>query len=91
MYPTQQYEVQEIKLCTKSARRYSVYPCHCIHNIRTPSVASRLLTTATTAVVVVVLTLTHHHHNAVRGHRTGSNNSGGAEDCLRRRANKNRR
>ena len=35
-------------------------------------------------VVVVVLTLTHHGYNAVRGHRTGSNNSG-AEDYLRRK------
>ena len=37
-------------------------------------------------VVVVVLTLTH-GYNAVRGHRTGSNNSG-AEDYLRRKTNK---
>ena len=37
-------------------------------------------------VVVVVLTLTH-RYNAVRGHRTGSNNSG-AEDYLRRKINK---
>ena len=36
--------------------------------------------------VVVVLTLTH-GYNAVRGHRTGSNNSG-AEDYLRRKHNK---
>ena len=35
---------------------------------------------------VVVLTLTH-GCNAVRGHRTGSNNSG-AEDYLRRETNK---
>ena len=40
-------------------------------------------------VVVVVLRLTH-RCNAVRGHRTGSNNSG-AEDYLRRKTNKNRR
>ena len=40
-------------------------------------------------IVVVVLTLTH-RYNAVRGHRTGSNNSG-AEDYLRRKTNKNRR
>ena len=39
-------------------------------------------------VVVVVLTLSH-GYNAVRGHRTGSRNSG-AEDFLRRK-NKNRR
>ena len=38
-------------------------------------------------VVAVVLTLTHHGYNAVRGHRTGSNNSG-AEDDLRRKTNK---
>ena len=37
-------------------------------------------------VVVVVLTLTH-RHNAVRGHRTGSNNSG-AENYLRRKTKK---
>ena len=36
--------------------------------------------------VVVVLTLTH-RYNAVRGHRTGSNNSG-AEDYLRRKTNR---
>ena len=35
---------------------------------------------------VVVLTLTH-RYNAVRGHRTGSNNSG-AEDYLKREENK---
>ena len=40
-------------------------------------------------LLVVVLTLTH-RHNEVRGHRTGSNNSG-AEDYLRRKINKNRR
>ena len=40
-------------------------------------------------VGVHVLTLTH-RCNAVRGHRTGSNNSG-AEDYLRRKSNKNRR
>ena len=34
-------------------------------------------------VVVVALTLTH-RYNAVRGHRTGSHNSG-AEDYLRRK------
>ena len=34
-------------------------------------------------VVAVVLTLTH-RYNAVRGHRTGSKNSG-AEDYLRRK------
>ena len=34
-------------------------------------------------VVVVVLTLLTHRYEAVRGHRTGSNNSG-AEDYLRR-------
>ena len=34
----------------------------------------------------VVLTLTH-RYNVVRGHRTGSNNSG-AEDYLRRKHNK---
>ena len=34
-------------------------------------------------VVVVVLTLSH-GYNAVRGHRTGSNNSG-TEDYLRRK------
>ena len=39
-------------------------------------------------VIVVVLTLTH-RYNAVRGHRTGSNNSG-AENYLRRKTNKNR-
>ena len=39
--------------------------------------------------VVVVLTLTH-RYNAVRGHRTGSNNSG-AENYLRRKTNENRR
>ena len=39
-------------------------------------------------VVVVGLTLTH-RYNAVRGHRTGSNNSG-VEDYIRRK-NKNRR
>ena len=39
--------------------------------------------------VVVVLTLTH-RYNAVRGHRTGSNNSG-AEDYLRRKTKKNGR
>ena len=37
--------------------------------------------------VVVVHTLTH-RHNTVRGHRTGSNNSG-AEDYLRRKTNNN--
>ena len=37
-------------------------------------------------VVFVVLTLSH-GYNAVRGHRTGSNNSG-AEDYLRRKTNK---
>ena len=36
--------------------------------------------------VVVVITLTH-RYNAVRGHRTGSNNSG-VEDYLRRKTNK---
>ena len=36
-------------------------------------------------VVVVFLTLTH-RYNAVRGHRTGSNNSG-AEDYIRRKTN----
>ena len=36
-------------------------------------------------VVVVVLTLIH-RYNAVRGHRTGSNNSG-AEDYRRRKTN----
>ena len=40
-------------------------------------------------VVVVVLALTH-RYNAVRGHRTGSNNSV-AENCRRRKINKNRR
>ena len=35
--------------------------------------------------VIVVLTLSH-RYNAVRGHRTGSNNSG-AEDYLRRKTN----
>ena len=44
---------------------------------------------AATVVVVVVLTLTH-RYNAVRGHRTGSNNSG-PENYLRRKTNKNRR
>ena len=34
-----------------------------------------LLVVVVVAVVVVVLTLTH-GYNAVRGHRTGSNNSG---------------
>ena len=34
-------------------------------------------------VRTVVLTLSH-RYNAVRGHRTGSNNSG-VEDCLRRK------
>ena len=38
-------------------------------------------------VVVVVLTLLTHRYEAVRGHRTGSNNSG-AEDYLRRETNK---
>ena len=37
-------------------------------------------------LVVLVLALTH-GYNAVRGHRTGSNNSG-AEDYLRRKTNK---
>ena len=41
---------------------------------------------STPNVVVVVLTLTH-RHNAVRGHRTGSNNSG-VEDYLRRKNHK---
>ena len=41
-------------------------------------------------VVVVVLTLTH-GYNAVRGHRTGSNNSGGAEDLPQEDKQKNRR
>ena len=40
-------------------------------------------------VVAVVLTLTH-GYNAVRGHKSGSSNSG-AEDYLRRKTNKNRR
>ena len=40
-------------------------------------------------MLVVVLTITH-RYNAVRGHRTGSNNSG-AEYYLRRSTNKNRR
>ena len=40
-------------------------------------------------VVVVVLTLSH-GYNAVRGHRTGSNDSG-AEDYLRKEPNKKRR
>ena len=40
-------------------------------------------------VVVVVLTLTR-RYNPVRGHRTGSNNSG-AEDYLMRKTNINRR
>ena len=39
--------------------------------------------------IAVILTLTH-RCNAVRGHRTGSNNSG-AENYLRRKTNKNRR
>ena len=38
-------------------------------------------------VVVVVLTLLTHRYEAVRGHRTGSNNSG-AEDYLRRKTHK---
>ena len=36
--------------------------------------------------IMIVLTLSH-RYNAVRGHRTGSNNSG-AEDYLRRITNK---
>ena len=40
-------------------------------------------------LVVVVLTSTH-RYNAVRGHRTGSNNSG-AEDYLRRKNKKNQK
>ena len=40
-----------------------------------------------TPYVVVVLTLTH-GYNAVRGHKTGSNNSG-AKNYLRRKTNKN--
>ena len=37
--------------------------------------------------IYVVITLTHRYNKAVRGHRTGSNNSG-AEDYLRRKTNK---
>ena len=48
-----------------------------------------LLLVLVDGIVVVVLTLTH-GYNAVRGHRTGSNNSG-AENYLRRKTNKNRR
>ena len=43
-----------------------------------------------TLVVVVLTLLLSHGYNAVRGHRTGSDNSG-AEDYLRRKTNKNRR
>ena len=39
-------------------------------------------------IVVVVLTLTH-GYNAVRGHRTGSNNSGAEDYFRRRKTNKN--
>ena len=48
----------------------------------------RLDETAATVVVVVVLRLAH-RYNAVRGHRTGSNNSGAEDyDYLRRKTNK---
>ena len=46
-------------------------------------------TVVVVVVVVVFLTLTH-RYNAVRGHRTGSNNSG-AEDYVSRKTNKIRR
>ena len=46
-------------------------------------------TDETPMLVVVVLAFTH-RYNAVRGHRTGSNNSG-AEDYLRKKTNKNRK
>ena len=52
------------------------------------SVRSKFTEGANT-VRIVVLTLTH-RFNAVRGHRTGSNNSG-AESYLRKKTNKNRR
>ena len=40
-------------------------------------------------IVVAVLTLTH-RYSTIRGHSTGSNNSG-VEDYLRRKTNNNRR
>ena len=40
-----------------------------------------------TAVVLTTAVVTHRYNIAVRGHRTGSNNSG-AEDYLRRNTNK---
>ena len=50
------------------------------------TLAAGFLVEAASDYVVVVLTVTH-GYNAVRGHRTGSNNSG-AEDYLRRKENK---
>ena len=51
-----------------------------------PESSERIDPHTTGPVHSVVLTLTH-GYNAVRGHRTGSNNSG-AEDDLRRKTNK---
>ena len=49
----------------------------------TPTADGVLLLDELAIVVVIVLTLTH-RYNAVRGHRTGSNNSGGKSNENRR-------
>ena len=48
-----------------------------------PSAYAVVVVVVVVVAVVVVLTLSH-GYNAVRGHRTGSNNSG-TEDYLRRK------